>query len=128
MCREWLSPPDPLALDCSAYPGYTCSRQRDGGERDAYRLSRSLVLHKPACGTGRTRVQAILVFTMFSGRHGLKKTSQGPMGIEGSLLPEKALHSPVAYHLQQTSQGGFWLVTRAEKSQVEATGQVLGQG
>lgn len=58
---------------------------------------------------------------MGSGRHELREISQGPMGIEGSLVPEKALDSPETYHLQHTSQGGFWLVTRVERSQVEVT-------
>lgn len=47
------------------------------------------------------------------------------MCIEGSLVSEKALDGPETYHLQHTSQGGFWLVTRVERSQVEVTEQVL---
>lgn len=37
--------------------------------------------------------------------HGLWETSQGPMCIEGFLVPEKALDGPETYHLQHTSQG-----------------------
>lgn len=48
------------------------------------------------------------------------------MGIEGFLVPEKALDGPETYHLQHTSQGSIWLVTRVERSQVEVTEQVLG--
>lgn len=85
-----------------------------------------MVPPKPACDIGRACLQATLVFTVLSGRLELKETSQGPIGIEGSLVPEKALDGPETYHLQHTSQGGFWLVTRVERSQVEVTEQVLG--
>lgn len=119
ICREWLSPL-PLSLAHSTYPGYTWSSHRASGEGSAPRISRSLVLPKPACGAGTTCLQAILLFTVVSGRYGLKETSQGPMGI-GSLVPEKATDAPAAYHSQHTLQGGFCIVTG-----VEATGQVPG--
>lgn len=83
------------------------------------------VLPKSACGTGRACLQAILVCTMVSRRHELKEISSGPMWIEGSLVPEEALDGPETSHLQHTSQGGFWLVTRVERSQAEVTEQVL---
>lgn len=117
---ECLSTPDPPALAHSAYQAILA--QATGIlRREALIGFLDRVLPKPACGIGRACLQAILVCTVVSRRHELKETSPGPMWIEGSLVPEKALDGPETYHLQHTSQGGFWLVTRVERSQAEVT-------